>query len=266
MKKQCLWLWCLTIWFYAFPLNAATFDHEHGLLDILLKKHVIMAADRKSSRVDYRGLTRDKGLVKAYLSSVASVRQAEFNSWDRKKQLAFLINAYNAYTLDIVVRHYPVKSIRNIGSFFRKTWAIRFADLLGQKRTLDDIEHRMIRQKGVYDEPRIHVALVCAAVGCPALRNEAYTAEKLDAQLEQALVLFLSDRTRNRYDGKTRTFHVSPLFQWYGDDFKEKYGSLGKFFMAYAHAFSLNDQERTALKKEGATIVFGNYDWALNDR
>ncbi len=109
-------------------------------------------------------------------------------------------------------------------------------------------------------------ALVCAAVGCPALRNEAYTAEKLDAQLEQALVLFLSDRTRNRYDGKTRTFHVSPLFQWYGDDFKEKYGSLGKFFMAYAHAFSLNDQERTALKKEGATIVFGNYDWALNDR
>lgn len=266
MKKHLLRLWCLAFWLYAVPLHAAAFDHEHGLLDILLKKHVIMSADKTSSRVDYQALSKDRGLMKAYLSTISSVSQAEFDSWGRKEQLAFLINAYNAYTLDLVVRHYPVKSIRNIGSFFRKTWSIPFADLFGQKRTLDDIEHGMIRKKGVYDEPKIHVALVCAAVGCPALRNEAYTAEKLDAQLEQAMVLFLSDRSRNRYDRKTRTFHVSPLFQWYGDDFKAKYGSLGQFFLAYARAFSMDEKDVATVKKEGAAISFGDYDWALNDR
>lgn len=266
MKKHFLRLWCLAFWLYAVPLHAVTFDHEHGLLDILLKKHVIMSADKTSSRVDYQALAKDRGLMKAYLSAISSVSQEEFDRWNRKEQLAFLINAYNAYTLDLVVRHYPVQSVRNIGSFFRKTWSIRFADLLGQKRTLDEIEHGMIRKKGVYGEPRVHAALAFAAVGSPALRNEVYTAEKLDGQLEQAMKLFLLDRTRNRFDAHLRTFHVSALFHWKGDDFKAKFGSLGNLFITYAGALALSEDDVAAIKKEGTIIEFENFDWSLNDR
>lgn len=266
MKKHLLRFCCLTFWLCTVPLHAATFDHEHGLLDILLKKHVIVSANKTSSRVDYQALAKDRGLIKAYLSEISSVSQEEFDSWDRKQQLAFLINAYNANTLDLVVRHYPVKSIQNIGSFFRKTGSIRFVTLLGQKRTLDDIEHGMIRKKGVYDDPRVHAALVFAAVGSPALRNEVYTAEKLDGQLEQAMKLFLSDRTRNRFDAHLRTFHVSALFHWKGDDFKAKFGSLGNLFITYAPALALSEHDVASIKKEGTIIEFVNFDWSLNDR
>ncbi len=266
MKKNVLCLLCLILCLYVAPVRAATFDHQHGLFDILLKKHVMMSADGRSSRVDYKGIANDKALMGTYLSEISSVSQKEFDGWSREKQLAFLINAYNAYTLDLVIRNYPVKSIRDIGSIFRKTWDIRFASLLGKKRTLDEIEHGMIRKKGVYDEPRIHVALVCAAIGCPALRNEAYTFENLNGQLEKALALFLTDRSRNRYDAKNNRFHVSPIFKWYESDFKDKYGSLEKFLTGYAGLFADSDKDVAAMKQGASAIEFGDYNWKLNGR
>lgn len=259
------WLFVLIFCIFL-PINASAFDHQHGLFDILLKKHVVMKDDAKASQVDYKGIANDKALMGTYLGALSSVNKSDFDNWDKRKQLAFLINAYNAYTIDLVVRNYPVKSIKDIGSMLKSTWSIRFIPLLGKKRSLDEIEHEIIRKKGVYDEPRIHVALVCAAIGCPALRNEAYTYDNLDAQLEKALVLFLSDKSRNRYDSKEKKFHVSPIFKWYESDFKDKFGSLEKFFMKYSKVLSSNEQDMAVMKQGGSSVVFGDYNWKLNDR
>lgn len=248
------------------PMNAMAFDHLHGLFDIVLKKHVVLRDNGMWSQVDYRGIANDKALMGTYLGQLSAVGKSEYDAWSRDKKLAFLINAYNAYTIDLVVRHYPVKSIKNIGSVFKSVWSIRYIPLLGQKRSLDEIEHELIRQKGVFDEPRIHVALVCASIGCPALRNEAFTYEKLNAQLEKSLVLFLSDKTRNRYDAAKKTYRVSPIFKWYEEDFKAKYGSLEAFFIGYAKYLAAYEKDIPQMMKKGSTLEFGDYNWNLNDR
>jgi hypothetical protein len=265
MKRRYVPLLVLLVSFFT-TATAGAFDHRHGLFDILLKKHVVMKDGGKSSRVDYKGIAGDKALMTAYLSDLSSVSKAEYDSWTADKKLAFLINAYNAFTIDLIVRHYPVKSIKDTGSLFKSPWSVAFIPLLGKKRSLDEIEHEMIRKKGVFDEPRIHVALVCASIGCPALRNEAYSYENLNAQLEKAMVLFLSDRFRNRYSAKDRKITVSPIFNWYGQDFKSKYGSLEKFFMNYAKALTDSEGDAADMKKGGFSIDFGDYNWMLNDR
>ena len=244
---------------------AIAFDHHHGMFDIVLKKHVLMKDGGQSSQVDYKGIANDKALFKTYLAELSSVKKKEFDSWNRNRRLAFLINAYNAYTIALVLDHYPVKSIRDIGTLFKSPWSIPFVPLFGEKLSLDHIEHTMIRQKGAYDEPRIHVALVCASVGCPALLNEAYTAENLESQLEKALVSFLSDKSRNRYDPRDNKLHVSSLFKWYEKDFKDKYGTLFNFFIRYKDNLGFTKDHMTA-KRRATKIVFEDYNWDLNDR
>ncbi len=260
-------LWVSAVFLFVLcPLSAVAFDHHHGLWDIVLKKHVVMRDNGTWSQVDYRGITNDKALMGTYLNQLSSVRLNEYDSWSRDKKLAFLINAYNAFTIDLVVRNYKVKSIRDIGSMFKSVWSIRYIPILGRKRSLDEIEHELIRQKGVFDEPRIHVALVCASIGCPPLKNEAYTYENLNDQLEKALILFLSDKTRNRYDAAKKTYRVSPIFKWYEGDFKDKYGTLEKMFIGYARFLSRDPKEIPQMMKGGAAIEFGDYNWNLNDR
>jgi hypothetical protein len=136
-----------------------------------------------------------------------------------------------------------------------------FIPLLGQTRSLDDIEHGLIRAKGAFEEPRIHFAVNCASVGCPALRPDAYTAARLDAQLADATRRFLADRTRNRLaDG---TLEVSSIFKWYGDDF-ERAGGLRAFLASQGKALGLTDAERQGLRDGSLKIVFLDYDWRLN--
>lgn len=254
------------ILFSSFSVNAETFDHEHGLFDIILKKHVVSVADNTSSRVDYKSLSNDRGLMKGYLLSLASVSQTEFQSWDKNMQLAFLINAYNASVLDLVVRHYPVKSFMKIGSIFRKTGSIRFVELFGKKWSLDEIEHDFIRKKGVYDEPGAYLALVSAASGGPPLKNSAYFYEKLDAQLEENIVSFLSDREKNRYDDKKNVFHVSPVFKWYEVDLTDKYGSVEQFLLLYSAHLTSDHKRISKSKIKEIAVEYGSYDWSLNDR
>jgi len=244
---------------------AMAFDHDHGVWDILLKKHVMMKDTKQSSRVDYEGIKKDEALFETYLSNLSSVSQAEFDAWTRDQRLAFLINAYNAFTIKLIVEHYPVKSIRDIGGWFKKPWKIEFVPLLEKKRSLDDIEHNLIRQKGVFDEPRIHVALVCASIGCPALINEAYAYDKLDNMLESALVHFLSDRSRNRFDREKNRFEISSLFSWYEQDFKDKYGSLNDFLIRYGKVFTLTGSELEIINQGKFSVDYLDYDWSLND-
>jgi hypothetical protein len=157
-----------------------------------------------------------------------------------------------------------VKSIKDLGSLFTSPWKKRFFSLLGQPRHLDDIEHGVIRAPGVFDEPRIHMAANCASIGCPALRPEAYVAEKLEAQLEDSVMRFLSDRSRNRVNAQSGRLEVSKIFDWYGIDFARA-GSVEAWLARYADLLADDPQTRQALREGRLRLAFLDYDWALND-
>ena len=242
----------------------AAFDHTHGQWDTLAKKHVQWLPGGHASQADYRGFQADRASLQTYLATLSAVRRAEYDAWNQQQKLAFLINAYNAFTVELILTEYPnLKSIRELGSLFKSPWKQRFFSLLGEKRHLDDVEHGLIRAPSVFDDPRIHMAVNCASIGCPALRNEAFVAERLDAQLEDGVVRFLSDRSRNRADASG--LRISSIFDWYGEDFEKKAGSVAKWLAKYAELLSDDDKLRQALKQAQLPARFLDYDWALND-
>lgn len=253
-----------------FSLNsaAAAFDHQHSAWDKLLKQHVIWTDNGTASQVKYTGFQQDAQALQAYLTTLSNVEQAEFDRWSKAQQLAFLINAYNAFTIQLILTQYPVKSIKDLGSLVQSPWKKRFFTLLGQERHLDDIEHGMIRKKGVYAEPRIHVALVCASIGCPALRSEAFTAQRLEAQLEDSLRRFLADKSRNRYNPDTGSLEVSKIFDWYKEDFTSGYrgfDSLAGVFAKYAELLADTPEGQQRIRAGNPRITYLDYDWKLND-
>ena len=135
--------------------------------------------------------------------------------------------------------------------------------MLGEKRSLDEIEHGMIRKPGVFDDPRIHMAVNCASIGCPALRNEAYVADRLDSQLDDSLRRFLSDRSRNRADD--RGLWVSKIFDWYAEDFEKQAGSVQQWLARYADLLSDDEQVRADVRAASLRLHYLEYDWSLND-
>ena len=267
-KRLTFFSLCLFCVSYALapPLFAQT--HLHTPFDELLQKHVVTINDGKSTQVDYAELAKDKTKLEAYLSALAAIDIATFEEWSQGKQLAFLINAYNTYTLALIIEHYPdIGSIRDIGGFFSSPWKQAFAPLLGKTRTLDNIEHGLIRGDNKYQEPRIHFAVNCASIGCPALREEAYTEAKLSQQLESQTQRFLSDNSRHYIEGNT--LKVSKIFDWYRDDFEAPWRgatSLNGFLLLYVSAFDLTEAQQRALRAGTLNIEFSDYDWALNDR
>ena len=250
----------------AFP--AAALDHSYKTWDELLKKHVSYVQDGNASRVDYAGFSRDHQLI-AVLNEFQRVSRAEFDGWTRPQQQAFLINAYNAFTIDKILRRYPnIKSIRDYGTVFGNPWKDKFFTLFGEPSYLDFIEHETLRKEGVYDDPRVHVAVVCASIGCPMLRNEAFVAERLDAQLDDAMRRFMSDRTRNRYNPATRKLEVSKIFDWYGKDFEKGhkgYASVKGTLARYADLLADKPEDRAAVRGQQVDVTFLDYDWGLND-
>ena len=258
-----------TLAFLLVALPAAALDHSHKAWDDLLKKHVRYVQGGNASRVDYAGFARDRTQLKAVLDDYQKVTRAEFDGWAKPQQQAFLINAYNAFTVEKILRRYPdIKSIRDYGTVFGNPWKDKFFTLFGQPSYLDFIEHETLRKEGVYDDPRVHVAVVCASIGCPMLRNEAFVAERLDAQLEDAMRRFLSDRTRNRYNPETKKLEVSKIFDWYGKDFEKGhkgYSSAKATFARYADLLADKPEDRAAVREQKADVTFLDYDWALND-
>ncbi len=245
----------------------AAFDHTHAQWNALTMKHVVWLPGAHASQVDYSGLQRDRQDLKSYLDSLSAVTQSEYDGWSKPEKLAFLINAYNAYTAELILTGYPkIKSIKELGSLISSPWKKRFFSLLGKPRTLDDVEHGMIRAPGAFDEPRIHMAANCASIGCPALRNEAYLAGKLDAQLEDSVVRFLSDRSRNRFNPQNGRLEVSKIFDWYGKDFAAQSGSVEAWLAQYADRLADDPKHRRTIHERQAKLVFLDYDWALNDR
>lgn len=248
--------------------GAGAWAFDHGAWDALLGRHVAWVSDGTASRVDYTGFQSDVEDLDAYLAALSDVPLQEFATWDGAQRLAFLVNAYNAFTVRLVLTRYPdLDSIKDLGSLFSSPWKQRFFTLLGEQRHLDDIEHGLIRPPGAYDEPRIHFALVCAAIGCPALRDEAFVADRLDQQMEDSLVRFLSDRSRNRYNPDTGTLAVSKLFDWYEEDFSRGdhgFKSVRDLLARYAHLLADRGPDRDRIRRGQAEIRYLAYDWRLN--
>lgn len=248
----------------AFAQRGASLDHGYVTWDGLLKKYVHWSADNKQSRVDYAGFARDRSALQAVLASWTEVTQVAFAAFSRQQQMAFLINAYNAFTVELILTQYPnLKSIKDLGSLLQSPWKKRFFRLLGQEHHLDWIEHEQLRPN--YNDWRVHAAVNCASIGCPALRPEAFTAARLDAQLDDGMLRFMSDRTRNRF--ADNRVELSAIFNWFGEDFQKGdrgIGSLGDLVALYADALGIPAADRDAMRSGKVPIRFLEYDWSLN--
>lgn len=232
--------------------QAAAFDHSHSAWDQVLQDHVYPDGD--GTVFDYRALKGRRAPFDVYLGQLSSVSSENFQSWSRAQRLAFLINAYNAFTVEWVVRHWPVKSIRDTAD---DPWAVEFIELLGEKRSLNQIEHVMIRP--VFQEPLVHFAVNCASRGCPPLRGEAYLAGRLKEQLEDAARTFLRHSDRNRIEGEV--LYLSSIFKWYPEDFKERYGGVLPFL-----AGRMTDDQQVAqrMRQGRLEVRYLDYDWSIN--
>ncbi|MGI8583814.1 MAG: DUF547 domain-containing protein [Chitinophagaceae bacterium] len=245
MKKTFLFIICFLVTLFTFAQKAPS----HNQWDKLLKKNV-----NASGMVNYKNFQKDKTELDAYLKILSD--NPPQSSWSENEQKAYWINAYNAFTVSLILQHYPVKSIKDIGPaiqipFVNTPWDNKFFKIGGKKYDLNNIEHSILRKK--YDDPRIHFALVCASISCPRLRNEAYTAAKLDAQLEDAGKEFLNDKSKNNITaGKAE---LSKYFSWYKGDFT-KNGSLADFINKYSQ-IKINSNTK---------ISYLDYNWSLNEQ
>ena len=262
---------------FMLPAGAAfaQFDHTHAAWNALLQKHVVVVDGGKASQVRYAEFAKDRAVLKAYLDALSKVGEAEFKSWTKPQQMAFLINAYNAFTIEKILTRYPdLKSIRDFGTVFGNPWKDKFFTLLGKPSYLDQVEHEILRAKGVYGEPRVHFAVNCASIGCPGLREEAFVAERLDAQLEEQTRRFLSDRSRNRYNERSGQLEVSKIFDWFKEDWESGNKGIGasaqaidsreQFLARYAKQLADQPDAQAKITERKAGLAFLEYDWALN--
>jgi hypothetical protein len=227
------------------PNNSKPITHE--LWDALLKKHVTL-----DGRVNYEGFKKDQSQLNAYLDLLRKGHPNKEN-WSREERLAYWINAYNAFTVDLIVRNYPCKTIKDLGGAIYKVntpWDIRFITIQGITYDLNNIEHDILRKE--FDEPRIHFAINCASVSCPVLRNEAYSAEKINSQLDSAAKTFINDPSRNKIS--TDSAELSKIFTWFKGDFTKK-ETLASFINRYSNT---KISEKTQ-------INYLDYNWLLNE-
>ena len=225
-------------------------DQTHAAFDKILQANVT------AKGVDYAALKKNSAPLDVYLKSLAAITQPEFEKYKKDQQLAMLINFYNAATLKLVVDHYPVKSIKDIGGA-AGPWKQPVVELLGKKQTLDFLENNILRPD--YKDPRVHFAINCASIGCPALRNSAFRADKLASQLDEQTRAFLGDSSKNRVDAKNKTLYLSSIFNWFKSDFVSKSGSVEKFIAPY-----LSAADKKAVADGGLSIKYTDYSWNLN--
>jgi len=248
---------------------AQGFDHSYAAWETLLGKHVKLISNGNASQVDYKGFVQDHAALQAYLKSLSTVTQEEYNGWSKPQKFAFLANAYNGFTIEKILTRYPnLKSIRDFGNVFGNPWKDKFFVLLGKPQNLDGIEHETLRAPGAFDDPRVHVAVNCASISCPMLGAHAFTADKLDAQLDELFKRFMADRSRNRYDAKSGAVEISHVFDWYGKDFEQGhqgFASVADVAARYADQLADTPEQRAVLREKKAAIKFLDYDWSLND-
>jgi hypothetical protein len=222
---------------------------SHELWNTLLKKNV-----SSSGKVNYKAFVTDSVKLNTYLKLLSGYRPNE-KTWTTSEQKTFWINAYNAFTVKLIVDNYPVKSINEVVTKMKITtktspWDIKFIKIGNISYSLNNIEHEKLRK--AFGDARFHFVLVCAAKSCPILLNEAYTADKLEMQLEKQTKLFLNDNVKNNIS--SNALKISKIFEWYADDFKSNKSSLIDFINKYV-AVKINPK---------ASISYLEYSWDLN--
>ncbi|NEP13892.1 MAG: DUF547 domain-containing protein [Symploca sp. SIO2C1] len=216
--------------------------------------------------VDYQSLQENRQELDDFNAALGAVSTATYESWSEAEQIAFLTNAYNSFTLQSIIDQNPLKkSIRDITG----VWKGRKFDIAGQSKTLDNIEHKTLRVN--FNEPRIHVALVCAAISCPPLRNEPYTGEQLDAQFDDQTRKFLASPHGLKIDRDENIVYLSSIFKWFGKDWEQTYGIDDKFTGNASERAVLNfvsnylsPEEREYLEQGDYKVKYLDYDWSLN--
>ncbi len=222
----------------------------HEAFDALLKKYVSV-----EGKVNYKGFIKDSANLNGYLNLLSKTPPDE-KTWSREEQMAYWINAYNAFTIKLIIKYYPIKSIKDIGSsiqipFVNTPWDIKFIAIGNEKLDLNTMEHGKLRKS--FDDPRIHMALVCASKSCPILLNEAYNARKLDEQLTRQTIAFFADSFRNKVSPDKP--QLSMIFNWYGMDFSKN----GRSVISFVNTYS-----KVKIKPK-AKIDYLDYDWGLNE-
>lgn len=223
--------------------NAQPVSHE--IWDSLLRQHV--TADGK---VDYKGFIKDSVQFNQYLA-LLSHHHPNDKHWSREEQFAYWINAYNAFTIKLILDHYPVKSIKDIKNgipFVNTVWDIKFIHIEDRTYDLNNIEHGILRPK--FKDPRVHMAVNCASISCPALQNHAYTADKLNEQLDEAATEFINNDNKNKITPQKA--QLSKIFDWYSGDFD----SVRDFINQYSKVKITKDTK----------IEYLDYNWNLNDK
>jgi hypothetical protein len=269
LTRRC-WLAAVAASAAVMPVRAQApgFDHAYTAWTALLRQHVRPLRGGQASLVAYAGFAADRAALKAVLDRLSAVSPAAFAGWAQAERQAFLINAYNAFTIELILTKYPeLKSIKDLGRLLSTPWKPKWIPLLGEKVSLDDIEHEMLRKRGAFDDPRVHFAVNCASIGCPALREEAFVAARLDAQLDEQALRFMSDRTRNRYNAQRGRLELSKIFDWFGEDFRLGHRgitSLKVFAARYADVLADAPADRERVRAGTVDIGFTDYDWALN--
>ncbi|TNE60348.1 MAG: DUF547 domain-containing protein [Bacteroidetes bacterium] len=243
-----------TVWFTcancrAIRRHTGSRPVTHERWDALLKKYV-----DPDGLVDYRAFQQDTVALDRYLA-VLERAHPDDRTWSRAEQMAYWINAYNAYTVRLILRHYPVSSIKDIQpglAFVNSVWDLKFIHIQGYTYDLNNIEHNILR--AVFKDARIHAAINCASYSCPRLAPEAYTAGQLDTQLEAAMRRFVNDPQRNRIIPDQ--VQVSRIFSWFRGDFVRDAGTLRDYLNRFSEV----------PVPEGTAIGFLEYDWRLNER
>jgi len=222
---------------------------SHKAWNELLKANV-----NSDGTVNYKGFIKEKSKLETYLKSI-SENAPDRKTWSKDDQLAYWINAYNAFTVKLIVDNYPVESIKDLGPalkipMLKDVWHYKFFTIAGQESSLDEIEHSILRKE--FEEPRIHFAINCASVSCPPLLNEAFEAKTIDAQLDKVAKDFINDSSRNKITPSA--IQVSSIFSWFKGDFT-KNGTLIDFLNNYS----------TVKIKSDAKVSHLDYDWNLNE-
>ncbi len=240
-------LFCFLLLGVATPILAAQ-GIDHDLYAGLLKKYV------KDGVVNYQGFKNEESVLDKYLKILEGV---DSKILSRKKQFAFYVNAYNAWTIKLILSGYPgIESIKDLGSFFKSPWQKKICRIDGKVITLDDIEHRILRPR--FKDSRVHFAINCAARSCPPLLSEPYRGDKLGLQLDKMASMFINNPNSNHIEN--HTLYVSRIFKWFAEDFNE---DVPGFFMRYAKG---DLKKQLALNKKTTIIKYLDYDWSLNGK
>lgn len=241
---------------FTFSTAGLAIDHEHKAWNEIVSKYVTEKDGQ--TYFEYKKLKNDRlqnKVFEKYLQELSSVSEKDYMKLKRDQKFAFLVNAYNAFTVKLILDNYPLDSIKDIGGLFSSPWKIEFFTLLGEKRNLDYIEHTILRKK--FEEPRVHFAVNCASMGCPNIQKIAFTAKNLEKLLTKGETDFFRQKSKNRIDKESKTVYVSKIFNWFGEDFEKKYGTLKMYLAKVFKVDEINSKEYS--------VKFTEYSWDLNE-